>query len=133
MIIRKGNKGDAKRCVAILDKEEHLNERDFSISSKDNDVLFLVAEKNKKVLGYILGFIVPTKRTEALIHETRVDKKERSKGIGKKLVDIFCKEMFKKGVEIVYAEIEHQHLKFYRDACGFNEPKKWIEVAKRKD
>ncbi len=133
MIIRKGNKGDAKYCVTIMDKESHLNESDFSSSSEDNDVLFLVAEENKKVLGYILGFIVPTKRTEALIHETRVDKKERNKGIGKKLVGTFCKEIFKKGVKIIYAEIEPQLLKFYKDACEFKESGKWIEVSKTKD
>ena len=134
MIIRKGKAKDAKDCVRLsrLDKESYWETIDFEKSAKDKDVVFLVAEEEKKIIGYILGFIVPTKRTEALIHETRVEKGKRAKGIGTKLVNAFCDEIFKKGVKIIYAEIEPELLKFYRDACKFKESGKWIEVAKKK-
>jgi len=134
MIIRKGKKKDSKECIKLskLDKESYWKSIDFEKSATDKDVVFLVAENDKKIIGYILGFIVPTKRTEALIHETRVDKRERGKQIGTKLVDAFCKEIFKRKVKDIYAEIEPDHLKFYRDACKFKVSGKWIEVAKRK-
>lgn len=135
MIIRKGKAEDAKNCVRIseLDKESHWEITDFEESTKDEDVIFLVAEEDKKVIGYILGFIVPTKKTEALIHETRVHKDYRGKSIGTGLVDAFCKEIFNRGVKTVSAEIEPKHLTFYRDTCKFKESAKWIEVSKSKN
>jgi len=135
MIIRKGKPEDAERCLSIFraDKESYWEAKDFERSAKDNNVVFLVAEENKKVIGYILGFIVPTKRTEALIHETRVERTKRKQGFGTELVNSFCKEIFKRGVELIYAEIEPELLEFYVDACKFEESGKWIEVAKKKE
>ena len=134
MMIRRGKPEDAERCLSIFreDKETYWDIADFVRSAKDKDVVFLVAEEDKKVIGYILGFIVPTKRTEALIHETRVERAKRKKGIGTELVNAFCEEIFKRGVEVILAEVEPELLKFYVDACKFEESRKWIEVAKKK-
>lgn len=135
MIIRKGKRGDSKECFNLqkLDKESYWQIKDFEKSAMDEDVIFLIAEQDKKILGYILGFIVPTKRTEALIHETRVDKRERGKRIGTKLVNALCKELFKRGVRDIYAEIESDLLKFYGGSCKFKKSNKWIEVVKHKN
>jgi len=134
MIIRNGKRSDSKKCLNLqrLDKRLYWKSIDFERSAIDKDVVFLVAEEDNKIIGYVLGFIVPTKRTEALVHETRVDKRKRGKGIGTELVNAFCKETFKKKVKDIYAEIEQKHLKFYRDACKFKISGKWIEVTKSK-
>lgn len=134
MIIRKGKKSDSKNCLKLqkLDKRSYWRSIDFERSVTNKDVVFLVAEEDTKIVGYILGFIVPTKRTEALLHETRVDKRKRRKGIGTKLVSAFCKDVFKKKVKDIYAEIEQKHLKFYRGSCKFKVSGKWVEVVKKK-
>lgn len=135
MIIRKGKPEDAEACLGIfrLDKETYWEATDFEKSARDNDVVFLVAEENRRIVGYILGFVVPTKRTEALIHETRVERRTRRQGIGTELVNAFCEEIFRRGVEVIYAEIEPELLSFYVDACKFEESGKWIEVAKKEE
>jgi GNAT superfamily N-acetyltransferase len=134
LIIRKGKLDDAENCLKIFkkDKETYWEATDFKKSARNNDVVFLVAEENKRIVGYILGFIVPTKRIEALLHETRVEKTKRKQGIGTKLVSAFCEEAFKRGIKVIYAEIEPQLLSFYVDACTFEESHKWIEVVKKK-
>jgi ribosomal protein S18 acetylase RimI-like enzyme len=134
MRIRKATFDDADACFALcqLDNERYWGVVDFEKSASDDNVVFLVVEEGSEVVGYILGFIVPTKRTEALLHETRVRKSERGRGIGTRLVGAFCDEAFKMGSETVLAEIAPEHLRFYRDACGFQEMHSWIEVAKKK-
>ena len=131
MNIRKAKPKDAKPCLN-LSKEKYWQKQDFIRSVKDKDVVFLVAEIDKQVVGYILGFIVPTNRREAMIHETRVHTKHRRKGIGKALVNALCKALFNKKVKHIYAEIEPKHMKFYKGACKFKNSGKWIEVVKSK-
>jgi ribosomal protein S18 acetylase RimI-like enzyme len=134
MKIRKARKRDLKGCLRLqaLDKEKYWKLADFQKSIKNKDVIFLVAEEDNSILGYVLGFIVPTKRTEALVHETRVDKTQRGRKIGTKLVNELCKNMFKKGVKEIYAEIESELEKFYVKSCKFRKSAKWIEVKKLK-
>jgi len=134
MKIRKGKMSDSKGCFSLCkqDKDTYWKVNDFQKSVRDKDVVFLVAEENGEIIGYVLGFVVPTKRIEAMVHETRVDKNQRGKKIGTKLVDAFCKELFQLGVKTIYAEIEPELLKFYRDSCKFKESGKWLEVVKTK-
>jgi len=134
MLIRKGTKEDSEECLKLfeLDNEKYWEISDFRSSAKHADVIFLVAEEDGRIVGYILGFIIPTKRNEATIHETRVHKKERLREIGTKLVDAFCSEAFARGATEVEAEVAPKHLKFYRDACNFKELHKWIEVGRKK-
>ena len=121
MKIRKATPKDVKGCLALqkLDKEKYWKPSDFKKAISDKDVVFLVLEENKIILGYSIGFIVPTKRTDALVHETRVDKRERGKKIGTKLVDELCKNLFKNGVKDIYAQIKREHIKFYINSCKF--------------
>ncbi len=102
------------------------------MSTKDKAVVYWVAEDKKKVIGYILGFVVPTKRTDALIHEVRVLKSYRGKNLGKKLVDACCKELFEKGVKNIYADIEPDLEKFYCKICKFKKYNNWVGVVKKK-
>ncbi len=132
MKIRKGLGGDAERCLEIakLNKATHWTLEDFKNSATDNHAGFFVTEDKKKVVGYILGFVVPTRHSESLIHETRVDKLFRKKGLGAALVEHFCKYMFRKGVKTISALVDPKHLKFYVGACKFRRICKWIEVSK---
>jgi len=135
MLIRRGKKEDSEECMGLykLDNEKYWEISDFRSSAEHADVIFLVAEEDNRIVGYILGFIMPTRRKEAMLVETRVHRKERGRGIGTKLVDAFCREAFARGAKEVEAEVEPQHLKFYRDACGFKEVHKWIEVSRKKE
>jgi len=135
MLIRKGTREDSDECMRLfeLDNEKYWEISDFRSSAEHADVIFLVAEEDSRIVGYILGFVMPTRRKEAMLVETRVHKKERGRGIGTKLVDAYCREAFAMGAKEVEAEVEPQHLKFYRDACGFKELHKWIEVGKNKE
>jgi ribosomal protein S18 acetylase RimI-like enzyme len=135
MLIRKGTKEDSEECIRLfeLDNKKYWEISDFRSSAEHADVIFLVAKEDNRIVGYILGFITPTRRKEAMIHETRVHRKERGRGIGTNLVDAFCREAFARGPKIVFAEVEPQLLEFYRDACGFKEVHKWIEVARKKE
>jgi len=135
MQIRKGTKEDSEKCMRLfeLDNEKYWEISDFRSSAEHADVIFLVAEEDGRIVGYILGFVTPTRRKEAMLVETRVHKEERGRGIGTMLVDAFCREAFVRGAKEVEAEVEPELLKFYRDACGFKEVHKWIEVGRREE
>ena len=134
MRIRKGMKKDKLACVRLAreDGDSSWKPSDFERSAAVKDAIFLVAEESGKLTGFILGFVVPTKRTEAMIHETRVSKSERGKGAGTKLVGAFCAEAFRRGVKAIYAEIEPKHLKFYKGSCRFRESHRWVEVSRKR-
>lgn len=130
--IRNAGRSDAAECHILAESDDVSNwrQRDFEASAEDEEAIFLVAEEGRQVVGYVLGFILPTKKSEALVHETRVKAEERGKGIGKDLVDAFCEEAYRRGAEIVLADIEPEHLGFYRDGCGFVVKGGWIEVGR---
>ena len=130
--IRKARIGDLKGCLNLQKSygENYWKEVDFKRAIKDKLVIFLVAEQDSRILGMIIGFITPTKRTDALLHETRVDKREQRKGVGQKLVNMFCKIAFENGVKNIYAQIESEHIPFYIKSCKFKKSNSWIEVKK---
>lgn len=134
-MIRAGKKRDAEYCLNLtkLDGMEYWNLEDFENAAENDDVIFLVYEDDGEIIAYILGFILPTKETEAMIHETRVHKERRGEGIGTEIVDAFCDRAFEMGADVVIAEIDEELLNFYRDACNFEEGGKWVEVRKGSD
>ncbi|MBW3017531.1 GNAT family N-acetyltransferase [Candidatus Woesearchaeota archaeon] len=134
MKIRKAQKSDATACLQVfkLDKEKYWKLKDFEQAASDRYVIFLVAEEKKKILGYVIGYIVPTRKIEAALHETRVDRRERGKDIGTKLVDAFCKEAFRRGTKSVFAMIEPELIKFYGTTCGFKKVHQYLEFDKKK-
>lgn len=134
MKIRKAEIKDINRCIKLShqEKEHYWSKKDFHDAVKNKDVEFYVAEHNEKIVGYSLGFIVPTKRDEALLHETKVDIKYRGKKIGTKLVNKICKKLFSRKLKTIYAMIEPELKPFYIKSCKFKETNKWIEVSKKK-
>lgn len=134
MIIRKGKKGDIPSCMKLSESENkgYWTKSDFERCVSDKQVIFLVALENGKLVGFINGFIVPTKLIEAMIHETRVNLKQRGKNIGTEMVDAFCKEAFRKGVKTVYALIDKKLEPFYIKSCKFKRSGFWIETSRNK-
>lgn len=133
MKIRKAVPGDAGACERMRRKEEkRWSAIDFASSARDRKCIFLVAEENQNIIGYCIGFIVPTQKKEAMLHETRIVKTERGSGVGTSLVDAFCREAFRRKVKAIYAEIEPKLVKFYCKSCGFRKNARWTEVCRRK-
>lgn len=134
MKIRSAIVDDVNVCLNISMQENETNwtKQDFAESITNVNSIFLVAEEESKVVGYVIGYIVPTKKDEAMLHETRIDVNYRGKKIVTKLVQEFCNQAFCKKVKVVYALIENQLKPFYVDSCDFKETGKWVETSKRK-
>ncbi len=136
MIIRKARASDIEDCLNISrqrdEKEKYWLKEDFLRNVRDKYAAFIVAEEKGKVVGYCIGYIVPTKRTEAMVHETRVDIEARGKRVGTKLVNALCKVLFSKNVKGVYALIEPKVKSFYINSCKFKQKGKWLEASREK-
>lgn len=136
MIIRKARTADIEDCLRISrqrdEKDKYWLKEDFLKNIKDKYAVFLVAEEKGRVVGYCIGYIVPTKRTEAMVHETRVDLDYRGRHIGTKLVNAVCKALFNKNAKEVYALIEPKVKSFYINSCKFKQKGKWLEASKEK-
>jgi N-acetylglutamate synthase-like GNAT family acetyltransferase len=134
MRIRKAQRKDVDECfrLARQEKEHYWEKKDFYNSLKNKDVEFYVAEENGKIIGFSEAFITPTRRKEALMHETRVDVKYRGKDIGTRLVKAVTNALFKKNVKIISALIKPELKPFYVNSCKFKEIDKWIEASKKK-
>lgn len=98
---------------------------------KDKDAIFLVAERAGEIVGSILGSVNLVLRSEVYLQETRTHKKYERQGIGKMLVEAFCRAAKRKGAREVYAEIEEEHIPFYIGACKFEDRGKHVLIVKR--
>jgi len=133
LIIRKAKFEDVPFCLEVQASQEDstFSEHDFRNSINDPNVIFLVAEQNQHVVGFILGFIVPTRRREATIHSTMVHKRHTQKGVGSSLVQNFAELTFEQGVELIEAEVEEGPDKFY-EKCGFKKVMVWHSMVLKK-
>ena len=121
--IRKAEKGDLKGVLMIQKTwdDDFYTRKDLIESLKNKDVFFLIAKKNREVVGYILGFRSLVKRNECVLQNTMVDKNIGRQGIGKMLVLEFCNYVKKKGITEVFAELEEEHIPFYIKSCKFKD------------
>lgn len=125
MNIRKAKKGDIddilkladqlRRTEVPLDKTKNLKADSYlSDEYRDHELkyivarskIFLVAEDNGQVIGYVNGYInkkseIYYKEPVAYLDCLCVDKTARKRGIGKKLIDEFCNVVKKKGARYV--------------------------------
>ena len=133
MLIRKASKKDILPCLELQKsyQEHYWSINDFKTALDDKSVIFFIAQEGNKILGMVIGYITPSKRSDAMLHETRVIKNQQGKGIGKSLVEAFCKEAFNKGAKEIYALIKEEHVPFYVHSCKFKLSDKWIECKKR--
>jgi len=131
--IRKAEFRDVPFCLEVeaSQGDSTFSESDFRNSITDPNAIFLVAEQNQQVKGFILGFIVPTRRREAIIHSTMVHKQHSRKGTGSSLVRGFAELAFEQGVELIFAEVEEGPDKFY-EKCGFEKVGVWYSMLLKK-
>lgn len=95
---------------------------------KNKKKVILVAEENGKVVGFShceITFPPPIfkKKKVAEIHDFAISKKERSKGIGRKMMKALLVVLKKKGVKLARLEVHHKNEraeKFYRK-YGFSD------------
>jgi len=127
--IRRAVPEDIPSCLEVeaSQGDDTFSEGDLRNSMTEPNAIFLVAELSQQVVGFILGYFVPTRRREAAIHSTMVNRQHESKGIGSSLVLNFAKLAFERGVELVYAEVEEGPDKFY-ERCGFRKAAVWYSM-----
>jgi N-acetylglutamate synthase-like GNAT family acetyltransferase len=129
--IREASESDAKESYRLQEPGNiSFAVSDFKESAKHKDAIYLVAEKENEVVGYVMGFLCPTKRTDCMLAETRVNEPERKHGMGSELVDAFCRKAFEKGAKTVYAEVCKRDMRFY-DKNRFKKTNKWIEMSRK--
>lgn len=93
--------------------------------------LMLVAEEDKKIIGFLMC-IVHQPTESAIIESIYVGKKHRRKGIGRILVEECFARLRKRGIEYLYAEINHQNketIEFF-DSTGFSNGYAFVLVEK---
>jgi ribosomal-protein-alanine N-acetyltransferase len=129
IIIRKAVPQDIPSCLEAEAShgDNTFSEGDLRNSITEPNAIFLVAEQRGQVVGFILGYVVPTRKREAAIHSTMVNSRYEKKGIGSSLVLNFARLAFGKGVELVYAEVETGPDKFY-EKCGFRKSAVWYSM-----
>jgi ribosomal protein S18 acetylase RimI-like enzyme len=117
MKIRKVKKEDIKQCVKLSKIPEfeigNLYPDKESLIEMMKHKLFLVAEENKKIIGFIGGYRHSKK--DAYIDLLTVSKK--GKGIGKKLLEELKKLMKKQKIKLFWLiapEFNKKTLNFYR-------------------
>jgi len=132
--VRKAELGDVPFCLEVQASQEDstFSEHDFRNSIVNPSAIFLVAEQSQQVVGFIVGFILPTKRTEATIHSTMVHRQRVRQGIGSLLVRSFADFAFEKGVEVIEVEVEKGPNKFY-EKCGFKKTGIWYSMVLKKN
>ena len=125
MIIKKSKKSDIEDIIRLadqlrkteapLDKTKNIKEDSYLsdvyrekelkyISSRKK--IFLVAEIDKKIIGYVNGYIVENsdvyyRDPVAYLDCLCVDKVSRKQGVGKELIDEFSSIVKKKGAKYV--------------------------------
>lgn len=130
MIIREAKARDIDACLEIeaSQMDTTFSEQDYLNSMDNPDVIFLVAGQDDEVVGYTLGFVVPTKNAEAMIHSTMVHKAYSRRGVGSRLVEKFLDVAFGRGVKKVFAEVEEGPDRFY-EKCGFKKVGVWHSMC----
>jgi len=76
----------------------------FNKMLKKKDSIFLVAEENSRVIGYLQGYLEPFKPFKfkrGYLHDIIVSKKYRKQGIATKLHNAFLKWLKKKNIKFI--------------------------------
>jgi len=108
-----------------------FSSNDFGHALRNPDAIFLVAEGEDRVAGYVVGFVVPTKRDEAIVHSTTVHRAARGKGHGSALVRAFCDVVWARNVDRIFAVVEAGPDAF-DERCGFTKEATWPYMSRRR-
>ncbi|HYM39218.1 MAG TPA: GNAT family N-acetyltransferase [Thermoplasmata archaeon] len=135
VLVRESRESDIPSCLEIQRSEGNplFSFQDFGTMVRDPDCIFQVFELKGRVVGFIAGFLVPTKRSEAIIHATMVHRDFRHRGIGKFLVESFAVTAFDKhGVGAILAQVESGPDAFY-GKCRFGKEAVWNSMVLRRE
>lgn len=109
-------------------KDVFFTKEDFVRALDDSNAIYLVAEEDEKIAGFVIGYANPTKNEEAMIQSTMVNARHGNKGIGSTLVRAFADHAFGSGVNRVFAEVEDGPDRFY-EKCGFKRAYEWHSMC----
>ncbi len=135
ILIRPALFQDCETCALLSRIEEHAIPGgdhipvDFFAANIDADEMFIVAEENGQVMGYVLG--QPMKGGYAYLSLLAVDAGMRSRGLGKMLVDAFLRRCIEKKilfVSLFAPSFNERTLKFYR-TIGFEQGREHLEFG----
>ena len=95
--------------------------------SKD---FFLVAEENKKIIGFIIAEKIRAKG--ATIWYIAVSQEKRGRGVGQRLIQEFEKRSKRKGIEwiILYCPADNELSKNFYKKSGYNKQEHLVEFEK---
>lgn len=122
MEIRKLEEKDLEQ-VSIIEKNifsDPWSKKSFADVLEREDVLFLVAEENERILGYIGVYI---SLDEGEITNVAVEESQRKKGIGEKLLDELIMKLEERDVISIFLEVRFSNtpaLSLYKKK-GFKE------------
>jgi len=134
-IVRSAEERDIPACMDVQESEgpPYFSEADFVSMVRNSECIFLVVELEERVVGFIAGFVLPTKRSEASIHSTMVHRRFRGRGLGRTLVESFATAAFgSRGVEIITAGVEPGPDIFYQK-CLFQKDLRWTSIVLQKE
>ena len=93
IVFRKPNKGDGKYFWEIAKASKTLDVNStyhYLIMCRHFGDTCIVAEKNGKIIGFVVGYIPPESPDTIFVWQVAVDEKERGRGIGiDLLVNVF--------------------------------------------
>ena len=117
MKIRKAKKSDIKQCVKLSRIPEfeigNMYPDKESLIELIKHKLFLVAEENKKIIGFIAGY----KHSKKDVYIDLLTVSKKGKGTGKKLLEELKKVMKKQKIKLFWLiapEFNKKTLNFYR-------------------
>ncbi|NHJ14434.1 MAG: GNAT family N-acetyltransferase [Candidatus Thorarchaeota archaeon] len=135
IVIRAAMLQDCETCAQLSRIEEHEVPggnhipADFFAANVDEDKMFIVAENNGEVMGYVLG--QPMKSGYAYLSLLAVDARMRGRGLGRMLVDAFLKRCIEKKlffVSLFAPSFNEETLAFYR-TIGFTQGREHFEFG----
>lgn len=138
MKVRKANQKDVNEVIKLGKKIEELefsskfpfhDKSELKEALKDKNSVFLIAEENKKIIGFLLAKIL-FHRTGGwcMLDNLAVKKDERCQGVGTELLKQLYSKLKKEKINYVQVLEEEHHNKtreFWKDK-GFKETKKFI-------
>ncbi|MFP4424278.1 MAG: GNAT family N-acetyltransferase [Candidatus Woesearchaeota archaeon] len=134
--IRLARIGDCKPCCKLSEIKEletpgggFISENYFK-KNIDDDEMFFVAEDNDEIVGYILG--EPMKDNMAFLSLLTIDKSQRGKGLGKKLLAKFEEQCHSKKLNpiLFYAPRFNENTIAFYNKQGYIQGKDHVQFMK---
>lgn len=120
---------DSKQVIRLLNKSRLYhkpwdNKNNYREKKKRDSDLMLIAEKNKRVIGFVLG---QYDGWGAMIWRLTVDNNYRNQGVGTKLLENIVKRLKEKGANNIYALVadENKYKTWWKKQGWYFDTKCW--------